>query len=110
MLGTHTFEALRRLRFLSPHRRIQHVFFRMMHGIGIGRHVTHDVVNQFVIGPLAVLDAVNLAAEQVEHDGHVAVVFAKVVKQICQQNRHFSHAGYFCRALILRDQKPPRNP
>ena len=45
---------------------IQSVFFGVVHGIRVGRHVDHDVVEQFEVGAIAAVDAVGLGLDHLE--------------------------------------------
>ena len=84
-------DALKTLRELGlplPHRGVENILLGVMHGIRVGRHVAHDVVNQLVVGTLPVPNVVDLPTQQVQHDRHVAMIFAQIVEQVCQ---HYGH-------------------
>ncbi len=88
MLGFDAVQSLGKLGSLLPHRRIEDVFLRMVHGVGVHGHIAHDVVDEFVIRLVAVPDPAGLALEQVEHKRHVAMVFTQVAENVCHLNRH----------------------
>ena len=80
MLGPYACQFGIQVRLLGLHAGVQQVFLGMMHCVGIDRHVTHDVVNQLVVGPLASANMLDLLPKKVEHDRHIAVVFAQIVE------------------------------